>query len=158
MREKYLNECKIIKDNCEYTAEAHHIIAARNERMSIGFQLVPAIIATLSGILVVGMVVPIWWGWLTVLSAVITAVASILNPLRVYYDHLNAAKNFTALKQEARALKDVFGSDMKDEVFFTAVKNLHDKYNSLIKFVPPTDEKSFNKGRERIKKGVHEPD
>jgi len=158
MKEKYLNECKIIKENCEYTAETHHIIAARNEKMSVGFQLIPAIIAALSGILVVGMIVPIWWGWLSVFSAVIVAVASVLNPLRAYYDHLNAAKNFTALKQEARALKDTFSSDMVDEEFFRAVKNLHDKYNNLIKFVPPTDEKSFNKAKERIKKGVHEPD
>lgn len=158
MREKYLNECKIIKENCEYTAETHHIIAARNKNLSIGFQLVPAIIAALSGVLVVGAVVPIWWGWLTVLSAVITAVASVLNPLKAYYDHLNAAKNFTALKHEARGLKDTFSSNMEDKEFFIAVKNLHDKYNNLVKFVPPTDEKSFNKGRERIKKGVHEPD
>jgi len=158
MREKYLNECKVIKENCEYTAEAHHIIAARNKRLSIGFQLVPAIIAALSGILVVGAVVPIWWGWLTVLSAVVTAVASVLNPLKTYYDHLNAAKNFTALKQEARGLKDTFSSTMEDKEFFSAVKNLHEKYNNLIKFVPPTDKKSFSEGRERIKRGVHKPD
>lgn len=158
MREKYLNECKIIKENCEYTAEAHHIIAAHNKKLSIGFQLVPAIIAALSGVLVVGTIIPIWWGWLTVLSAVVAAVASVLDPLKTYYDHLNAAKNFTALKHEARGLRDTFSFSMEDREFFTAVKNLHDKYNDLIKFVPPTDEKSFNKGRERIKKGVHEPD
>jgi hypothetical protein len=71
---------------------------------------------------------------------------------------LNAAKNFTALKHKARALKDTFGLDMQDEVFFAAVKSLHDEYINLIKLVSPTDEKSFNKARERIKKGVHEPD
>ena len=158
MKEKYLDECKIIKENCEYTAEAHHIIAVRNEKLSIKLQLVPAVVATLSGILVAGTVIPIFWGWLTVLSAVITAVASILNPLKTYYDHLNAAKNFTALKHEARSLRKTFSSNMKDEEFFVSVKNLHDKYNNLIKFVPPTDEKSFDKARKRIKIGIHESD
>lgn len=78
--------------------------------------------------------------------------------MKVYYDHLNAAKNFTALKHEARGLKDTFSSTIEDKEFFSAVKNLHEKYNNLIKFVPPTDEKSFNESRERIKKGVHGPD
>lgn len=158
MRENYINECKTIVENCTYTAETHHIIAIRNKKLSLGFQLTPAVIAALSGLLVAGKVIPDWWIWLTVLSSVVTAVASVLNPLKEYYDHLNAAKNFTVLKHETRALKDVFGSNMKDEDFFLTVKNLHDKYNELVRFVPETNNKLFKKAQKRIKEGVHEPD
>jgi hypothetical protein len=157
MRKKYLEECEIIRQNCEYTAEAHHIIAEKNKRMQVGFQLVPAISASLSSLLVVGTTVPEWVGWIAVISAVVTAVASVLNPLKDYYDHLNAAKNFTALKHDARNFKNVSSSKMNDNNLVLGVENLHQRYNDLIKFVPPTDDKSFEKAVKRIKEGIHNP-
>lgn len=81
-----------------------------------------------------------------------------LDPLRGYYDHLNAAKNFTALKQRSRGLRETFSGNMTDERFATEVHALHDEYNNLIRFVPPTTEKAFEKARERIRRGVHRPD
>lgn len=158
MREKYSEECKIINQNCTYSAEAHHTIATRNKRLSMWFQIMPAVVAALSGVLVAGSVVPSWFNWLTVISAVVTAVASVLNPMKEYYDHLNAAKNFTVLKHEARTLGDVFGTKMDDNSFAVSVENLHRRYADLIKFVPPTDNKSFEQTRKRIKAGIHEPD
>lgn len=158
MKKKYLEECKIIQQNCTYSAEAHHIIAKKNKRLSTWFQVVPAVIATLSGLLVAGSVVPVWFGWLTVISAVITAVANVLNPLKEYYDHLNAAKNFTAMKHDARTLGDVFNLRMDDSSLAVAVENLHQRYGDLIKFVPPTDNDSFEEASARIKDGIHEPD
>jgi hypothetical protein len=92
MRKNYTDECDQIKQNCEYTAEAHHIIASRNKTLGIWLQIVPAGVAAISGTLVAGQVVPLWVGWLTTISAVITAVASVLDPNRGYYEHLNAAK------------------------------------------------------------------
>jgi hypothetical protein len=158
MREEYKKECSAIQEFCTYNAETHHIIAGKNKNLSIRFQVIPAIIAALSGLLVAGNIVPNWFVWLSVLSAVITAVASILNPMKEYFDHLNAAKNFTALKHEARSLCNTFGINMSDEIFYDAVKHLHSRYNDLIKFVPPTDQKSFLIARENIKKGYHVQD
>lgn len=158
MREKYLEECNVIEQCCTYSAEAHHIIANKSKQLMTWLQIIPAIIASLSGILVAGEIVPIWFGWLTVVSAVITSITSVLNPLKEYYDHLNAAKNFTALKHEARALRGIFSARMNDDVFFGAVENLTKRYAEFIKFVPPTDDDSFYRARKKIKSGIHKPD
>lgn len=158
MREKYDKETDNIEQNCTYTAEAHHIIALRSKKMSTRFQIIPAVVAAALGAAVGGGFIPSWWVWISVVSAVIAAVGNVLNPMKEYYDNLNAAKNFTALKHDARALRDVFSSRMNDEEYMTAVQILHDRYNDLLRFAPPTDKKSFEEARERVKKGIHKPD
>ena len=158
MREKQGDECNNIEQNCTYTAEAHHIIAIRNKKMSIWFQLVPAITAAVIGAIVGSGYVPMWLIWLSVSSAVIAAVGSVLNPMNEYHDNLNAAKNFTAIKHDARALREVFSLKMNEDEYMVAVRVLHDRYNDLLRFAPPTDKKSFEEARRRVNEGVHKPD
>lgn len=158
MREKFDKEADNIEQNCTYTAEAHHIIALRNKRMSTRFQIAPAVVAAILGTLVGGGIVPGWFIWLSVVSAVIAAVGNVLNPMKEYYDNLNAAKNFTALKHEARGLREVFSFQMDDSVYAVAVRTLHERYKDLLRFAPPTDKKSFEEARKRVQEGVHKPD
>lgn len=162
MRKKLLQECKTIQDYCKYNAEAHHILVAKNEKLSLWLQLIPAIIAALSGFQSNGLLVPQWaspvWGWLTATAATVMAVSTVLNPLRTYFDHLNAAKSFVILKHDARALYETFSVGMNDESLAQAVNNLHQRYNDLVKSVPPTTKESFEEARLRIKDGRHEPD
>jgi hypothetical protein len=153
-----MKECDVVQQNCTYTGEAHHIIANRQWWLAVAFQIVPAVIAAALGSLVGVGYVPFWFVWLSVISAVIAAVGNVLNPLKEYYDHLNAGKNFVALKQDARALRDTFSASMSDAEFFTATKALHDRYNDLVRFAPPTDKCSFESARKRVKAGVHELD
>lgn len=158
MREKFDKEADNIEQNCTYTAEAHHIIALRSRRMSTWFQIVPAVIAAILGALVGGGIVPWWCIWLSVISAVISAVGNVLNPMKEYYDNLNAAKNFTALKHEARGLREVFSAQMDDNAYGVAIRTLHERYKDLLRSVPPTDKKSFEEARKRVKEGIHKPD
>lgn len=158
MRDQLIQECKTIQQNCTYTAEAHHIIADDSKYLSQVFQVIPAIGAALLGTLVVGEVVPKWVGWLSVISAVIAAVGSVLDPHKTYYEHLNAAKHFTALKHEARSLRNAFSFGLSDEDLENRVRSLGDAYGQLIRFVPPTTKEAFEKAQERIKSGVHDPD
>ena len=78
------NECKTIEDNARHTAEAHYLIAAKSKRTAIILEVIPALIAASSGLLVVGEIIPIWWGWLTVVSASVTATSSIISPHKSY--------------------------------------------------------------------------
>lgn len=158
MKEEYLKECEAVFQNCTYTAETHHIIARYNKKLLSFFQLVPAIIAALSGILVVGEVFPLWWIWVSVIASIITAVSNVLNPLTVYYENMNAAKNFTALKHDARYLRDTNYHIYNEDELCAAVRILHDKYNDLIKIVPPTDDKSFERARKKVRGGLHNLD
>lgn len=158
MRDKCTKECDAVQQNCTYTAEAHHIIAGKRQRLAIGFQIVPAVVAAVLGVLVGAGQVPFWFVWLSVVASVISAVGNVLNPLKEYYDHLNAAKNFVALKQDARSLRDTFCGSMSDAEYITAARALHDRYNDLVRFAPPTDKKSFEEARKNVQSGVHELD
>lgn len=158
MKEKYLNECGIIQQNCTYTAETHHVVALSAKRKAVWLEVVPAVIAALSSALVAADVFDTWLLPFTVVAASVSAIAAVLNPNKTYQDHLTAAKNFTALKHDARFLRDSQSVKMGDEAFATAVDNLHQRYNELLKATPPTDSKSFESARKVVQVGVHDPD
>jgi len=121
------------------------------------FQLVPAIATAVIGTLTVGQVVPRWVGIVGLLTAVVTAIGTVLNPQQSYYEHLAAAKAFTVLKHDARALREM-GQHEAAQDLTVAVKSVHDRYNDLIRIAPATEDWAFEKARERIQAGVHQPD
>ena len=160
MKKTLIDECKTIENNCKYTAEAHHILAAKNEKLSFLFQVVPAVMAAVTGGLALEGFEGIrgFLGLLSVTSACVAAVGGVLDPKKGYYDHLHAAKNFTVLKQDARALRETFSRGMNETELKSEVKSLHDRYTNLVSVTPPTDEESFIKAQIRIRSGVHEKD
>jgi hypothetical protein len=158
MRDKYVAECKVIQQNSTYTAEAHHQMALSAKSKAFWFEVFPAVCAAITGTLVASGVVSVRLLPLTVLSAAVSAVAAVLNPNRLYEEHLGAARSFTAIKHDARFLHEVKSSDLTDDAFAILVESLHQKYNELLKAVPPTDTPSFAKAREIVQAGIHEPD
>jgi hypothetical protein len=66
------------------------------------------------GTLVVGQVVPTWVGVAATFAAVVTAIGTVMNPQRCYYDHLTAAKAFTAIKHDACEVREL-GPILDDE-------------------------------------------
>lgn len=158
MKEKYIVECKVIQQNCLYTAEAHHYIASVEKRKSIWFEVIPAVCAAITAALVASNIASNELLIITIISSVTTAVASVLNPSKSFQNHLNAAKNFTAFKHDARFLHEATALKMSDDAFIILVENLHEKYNELLKAAPPTTSKSFRKAQESIQSGDHDPD
>jgi hypothetical protein len=158
MKNKYNDECRQIQQNCTYTAETHFQIALWNRSLASIFQMVPAIIAAVTSSLVAANIKPVSWLWATVIASVVSAVATVLDPNRRYQDHLNAGKNFTALKHDARFLHEAKSQNMSDDAFAIAVGHLHEKYNDLVKITPPTDGKFFERARKVVGVGIHAPD
>ncbi len=155
--EHLIKECMRIEDDSLYTAEAHYILASREKKISLWVKIFPAVVAAASGILVLRKY-PNWVAWLAVVSGVVFALQSILDPDRKANDHSTAGKEYTALKHEARALYQTFSKEMDKSDFAAAVRVLREKYNSLVKHSPQTTEKAFEKGRKRINSGRHTPD
>jgi hypothetical protein len=155
MRDRYKAECEAIVQNCTYSAEAHHIIADKRKRLGNWFQILPAGIAAVLGVLagvnVLAQVTP----WLAAIAAAISAVSNVLNPFAEHYAHLNAAKSFTVLKQDARAMMETFSASMDDANFAAAVQALHARYSEVVRLVPATDKKSFEAARRNINDGRH---
>ncbi len=158
MKDEYIKECKTIHENCTYTAEAHHQMALSAKRIAIWLEVVPAICAAVSGALVASGIASSNFILVTVVSSTITAVAAVLNPNKSYQSHLDAGKNFTALKHDARFMCKATASKLGDEAFAVCVEGLHNRYNELVKTVPPTSPKSFTKAQFVIKAGIHDPD
>jgi hypothetical protein len=158
MKDKYIEECKVIQQNCTYTAETHHQMATSAKRQAFWLEVIPAICAALSGVLVSTGILGTKTLIISIISSVITAVSAVLNPNKTYQAHLEAAKNFTALKHDARFMHEAMLSKLSDESFALAVEHLHQKYNEFLKTVPPTNAKSFKKAQAIVQGGVHEPD
>ena len=158
MKQKYIDECKIIHQNCTYTAEAHHQMALSEKKKSLWLEIIPAICAALTSTLVVAGYAKNDLLILTIISSVIVAVAGVLNPSKSYQSHLGAAKDFTSLKHDARFLHEAGATKFSDEAFIISVEKLHEKYNDLIKTVPPTNKESFKKAQNIVQANTHEPD
>lgn len=156
MKEHYINECKQVRQNCTYTAETHHLIAYWNRLLAVLFQMVPAIFAAATGTLVAVGVTPDSWLWATVVSSVVSAVATVLDPNKQAQMHLGAAKSFTALKHDARFLHEAKSHRLSEEAFVVAVESLHEKYNDLVKASPATGKVAFEIARKFVSR--HEPD
>lgn len=157
MPESLLKECSRVEENSTYSAETHHIMAKRQDLLYTVTQLVPALAAATMGTLVVGQVVPAWVGVAATIAAGVTAVGTVLNPQRTFFEHLSAAKAFTVMKHDARAARDRAPS-MTNEQADCISENLHERYNDLVRTAPPTADWAFDKARARIQSGVHRPD
>ena len=155
--ENLVNECKRIEEDSTYTAEVHYLLAASLSKKSFWFKFIPVIITGLSALaLLLGS--PNWVSWITLISSIIAITNIILEPEGKAGEHEFAAKSFTVLKHDARSLYESFKDFMDEKDFYYEVKRIREKYNWLVQTTPPTDEKSFEKARERIKKGIHKPD
>ena len=156
MNDEYKLELKKVYDNCLYTAESHHIIAHRYQRLQRWLQIIPAIVAALSGTLSAASVADPFTTYLSAISAIVTAIMTVVDPAKRHELHMGTAKSFTVLKQDADSLLLTFGPLMPQSELGAAVKSLHDRYNDLVLAAPPTDEKAFTKARERIQAGLHD--
>jgi len=47
---------------------------------------------------------------------------------------------------------------LSDDAFVERVRNLHEKYSALVASAPATARKFFEKAREVVQAGIHEPD
>jgi len=151
------NECSRIEESATYSAEVHHILAKRQQFWFKALQLIPAIATALIGTLTVGQVVPPWVGIAGLVTAVVTAIGTVLNPQQSYYEHLGAAKAFTVLKHDARSAKET-GDLAASENLSITMSCIHDRYNDLVRIAPATEDWAFEKARKRIHAGVHQPD
>lgn len=158
MRSGFLAECELIEQNAIHTAEAHHIVGRWQRWLAYSFQLIPAAIAAVTSTLVAAGAQPEGWLWVTVVSSVTAASASVLNPNAQAASHVSAAKAFTILKRDAIFLRRARAATLSDEALALCVEQLHARYNEAVRTSPPTGPRSFALARERIKAGVHTPD
>jgi hypothetical protein len=153
----HCNECLRIEESSTYSAETHHILAKRQLLWYKVFQLIPAIATAVIGTLTVGKVVPQWVGIVGLITAVVAAIGTTLNPQQSYYEHLSAAKAFTTMKHDARAIRKNAEYSATEDLT-VSVNCLHDRYNDLVRVAPVTEDWAYEKARKRIRAGVHAPD
>lgn len=149
-------ELNTIQENCTFTAETHHQIAHSCRRQAFWLKVLPAVVAAVSGVLAANNVLPDFLIWLAAIAAAISAVANIIDPDKQYQAHLNAGRSFTVLKHDARILRETFAGAITDEQLQQQVQNHHNRYNDLVRLMPPTNDKAFERARRRIKDGVHQ--
>jgi len=154
---KLVNECKQIQEDSTYTAEAHHLIAAGLSVKAFRCKFYPALFALASALaLILG--VKDWVAWITVISGTVVLYNVFVEPEKKAQQHVFAAKQFTVLKHEARSLHESFKEFMAEMEFYHGVRVIREKYNLLVQFSPPTDDKRvWDEARRKIKAGIHKP-
>lgn len=150
MRENLLKECELIDEHCTFNAEIHHIIAGDEQLLEKVSRVVPAICTAIAGGFSVRYPDVAWLDWVTVTGAVTTAISSACGFEKSYAAHLDAAKGFTVLKHEARALRMTFNEALNDTDLGIEVRKLLDRYLELVRSAPPTTDRAFKKARKRI--------
>ena len=155
--EHLITECKRIEEDSMYNAETHHQIAASAKKNAFYIKFIPAVFAALSGILIL-LGVPTVVAWLSVLSGFILAIASVLDPDRKKNDNIKTAKDYTALKHDSRALYQTFSKEMSPSEFYISTRLLCERYNNIVNGSPETDDRAFEKARNKIRAGRHTPD
>ena len=155
--EHLVHECEQIEEDSMYNAETHYQIAASAKRNAFLIKFIPAVIAAISGILIlVGVNIVV--AWLSVLSGFILSIAAVLDPDRKKNDHIKTAKDYTVLKHDSRSLYQAFSQEMDSSEFYIATRLIRERYNNIVKTSPETEDKDFERAREKIKLGRHTPD
>ncbi len=149
MKNHLRKECERIIDNARHTATSHYNVASRYKKYMYIFEMIPAIISAVSGSLVLAGIIPNYYILLTVAMAAVTAVGAVLDPKKVYYANLHAAKQFTLIKNDANNLCNVF-SESTDEELIQKISSLHEKYQQLVFLTPPTEEWAYEKARKKM--------
>jgi len=150
-----ISECKQIEADSMQTAETHHIIAHKASSRAFWLKFIPALATVISaGFLLAGA--NNWVAWVALISGMVTVSNILMKCDEKSAEHLFAAKSFTVLKHQARALHNAFKNFIDEKDFYHQVRMIREQYNLLVQFAPPTDdEKAYDKASERIKKGVH---
>ena len=156
-KDHLITECRRIEEDCTYNAETHHQIVASAQKTAFCVKFIPAVIAAISGILILAGV-SIVVAWLSVLSGFILAIAAVLDPDRKKNDHIKTAKDYTVLKHDSRALYQAFAKEMSSSEFYISTRLLRERYNNIVNNSPETEDKAFEKAREKIRAGRHTPD
>ena len=155
--EHLLRQCKVIDENCLYTAQAHFAMAIKARWQSRSLLVIPSVISAISGILVaVGL--PSWLGAFAAASGLVTGIASILGVDRKAKSHEQVANDLTVLRHDARAMHEAYWREIPKEQLFYETRAIHSRYNSIIRTTEMTDEAAFQVGREKIKSGHFKPD
>ena len=156
-KEHLIKECMRIEEDSMYSAETHHQIATSAKKTAFYIKFIPAVIAALSGILILAGV-SIVVAWLSVLSGFILAITAVLDPDRKKNDHIKTAKDYTVLKHDSRALYQTFAREMGSSEFYISTRLLRERYNNVVNNSHETGDKAFEKARDKIKAGRHTPD
>jgi hypothetical protein len=148
------NECILIEGSSTYYAETHHIQSKYQQLWYKLFQLIPAMVTAVIVTLTVGQVVPRWVGIVGLVTAVVTATGTALNPQQSYTEHVTAARAFKVMKDEACAILE-FSELSTSEELTISVKSLQDRYKDLVRTAPVIKYWAFVRARTRIEAGAH---
>jgi hypothetical protein len=151
IRANLLKECSYLEEYSTYHAEAHYQAATMQRYIGLAAQIGPPVATAILGALTATGYLPLFGAWLTVLSAVFTALSTGLSPFARLQTHLHAAKKWTVLKQDAKRLRDTFSLGLTDEALATSVGALADRFNELVLESPPTADKVLQKAKATIR-------
>lgn len=156
--EHLLSECRKIEENSLYTAQTHFEMASQKAKRASGWLvLLPSLVSAASG-LAVAIGAPAWVGAFAAFSGVVSGVATFLGVGKEASAHEMAGKLLTQLRDEARALRETYSSDLSIEHFATEVRALGNRYRAFVASLPLTEERAFEKARAKIRSGLFQFD
>jgi hypothetical protein len=150
-RSRLDGEVERLEESCLYTSQAQFETASRKAgRARRWLVLFPGLASAGAGAAVAMGVNPAL-GVIAALAGVVTAVSSFLGVDRDASAHELAGKTLTALRHEARFLREATAADLTDDAYHAEIKRLSDRYNSYQLSQPTPDPEAFDAARLSIK-------
>ncbi len=156
-REPMWAKCRSIEENSLYNAQTHFEEARRRTVWSRWLLIGPSLLSFGAGTAVaLGAPRPV--GVLALVGGLIAGLAGALDISQNVYRHIQAGNAFTALRHDAETLRITFGPLKTDDELVAAIRELHDRYNTLVSSTDTTSQRAFETARARIHQGVFKSD
>ncbi|GBE29843.1 MAG TPA: SLATT domain-containing protein [Bacteroidetes bacterium] len=147
-----LDECNRIYGDCLYTSQTHFVMARKAQIIARCLIIIPSGLAVMLSLISAFAEV----GELSIIAAFMAGIAGLSSTLGITRDeqeHNNAANVLTALRHEAKSMKDAMWKEIDRSQLHSEVSRLGDKYRVLCTALPVTDDKSYKKAKTRIEEG-----
>lgn len=149
----YIEELNELYIDATYSAMTYFEAAKSAELWGKVLVFIPALFASLSGLLV-SLGQPGRWGAVGAVAGAVAATAAFLGSDRKAPSFKDSARQFTVLRHRAKMEEKLAGSHASISELDAKVRSLRGEYESIVNKTEPTPNRIFRKVQKRIGSGV----
>ncbi|MEV7807418.1 SLATT domain-containing protein [Microbispora sp. NPDC088329] len=149
----YIDELQELYTDATYSAMTYFEAAKSAELWGKVLVFVPALVSSLSGLLV-ALGQPGKWGAASAVAGAVAATAAFLGADRKAPSYKDSARQFTVLRHRAKMESKLSFDQPSTDALNSVVRGLRAEYESIVSKSEPTPNRAFAKAQRRIDSGA----